>query len=382
MHRMVLSKKLFLLSQNLLFLLNATIGFSFPSKSTMRPQTMAYRTPQFMVLNSPKKSDTERKQLEENNSVNGSKYFFPDKLKNQTQDAPVVTFDDVGRLLDEINEQIIDGSNQLLKNMTDIVEEKLKESESQSSDIAQMLSDLTKEMKDAQEREIKRQVNEFEKVIMKPIEDIAFSDSILYQQRPGSTDQSFADSERRKLIEEHRRELIIRGANSTLAESSQRLKTKDILRNLNVAPFYYSLSLLLRWTRKIGAPPLALITFLKGAGSMFVSRGSKRVRSYDEYINSGDSMQAGWKRTGEIAAKGNIAKKWAILRRSMEIWAYFSSFYIKEKRMSKIFKSGRWSQEKYSEERSKLGAEITQNLLKLGPTFIKVCIRNICIHAM
>lgn len=351
-------------------LLYGAIGFSYPPALTNNRRVLASQSPLFMVLKDPKETQNEQKI-----AANGSKDSFlvtdgADK-KNHTEDSSVLTFDEVGKLLDEINEQIIDGSNKLLKNMTDIVEEKLKESEAQSTDIAKMLADLTKDMKDAQEREIKRQVNEFEKVIIKPIEDIAFSDSILYQQQPGGVRELTID-ERRKMIEDHRKELIIRGANSTLAESSRRLRTKDIIRNLNVAPFYYSLSLLLRWTRKLGAPPLALITFLKGAGSMFVSRGSKKTRSYEEFVKSGDSMQAGWKRTGEIAAKGNLAKKWAILRRSMEIWAYFSSFYIKEKRMAKMFNSGRWSEEKYSEERSKLGAEVTQNLLKLGPTFIKV----------
>ncbi len=302
-------------------------------------------------------------------------------------------------LLEEVNNQIIDGSNQLFQNMTEIVEDKLRESVSvngsgetgiqnttrwaayDSDSLSKALSDLTNDIQKAQQKEIQRQLDEIERLLVRPFEDFAFSDAALVNLPSADAslgvagnkndDDELSAEEQKRMLEEHRRELVIAGVNSTLGESSRRLRTKEIVRNLNVAPFYYSVALLARWFRKVSAPPLALLTFLKGTGAIFTT-GTSKMSSYDDFMKDGDSMQAGWKRTGEIAAKGKVARKWAILRRSMEIWAYFSSFYVKERRMAKLYESGRWTPEKYSEERSKLGAEITQNLLKLGPTFIKV----------
>lgn len=280
----------------------------------------------------------------------------------------------IEQINEQINEQITESSTQIFGNMTSIseqVQDKMKSGvpEDTASELVELLTKLAKDLQNAQQKEIERQIAEIEKILLAPLEEFAFSDAALYS-RNSDEENVMSNEEKNRLKEEHRRELKISGANSTLAESSKRLRSSEIIRNVNVAPFYYSISLLLRWCRKLSAPPLAFISFLKQMGSLL--EPSRKSQTYDEFMSSADSMQAGWKRTGEIAAKGKFGKKWAIMRRSLEIWAYFSSFYIKERRMNKMFEQGRWSKEKFSEERSKLGAEVTQNLLKLGPTFIKV----------
>ncbi len=279
---------------------------------------------------------------------------------------------DVTNLVDEINKRITDGSNEIFANMTEVVETTLPTlSDETASELTNYLVELTNNLQKAQQREIERQLAEIEKVLMKPFEDFAFSDAALLQPKASSYDgvmKTQDDLELQKL----REKLILRGENSTIKESSSRLRSAEIVRNINVAPFYYSVALLLRWIRKVSAPPIALLTLLKGMGSIVAVKNTKKGQTYEEFMQSAETMQAGWKRTGEIAAKSALAKKWAILRRSAEIWGYFSSFYLKERRILNMYNSGRWSKEKFSEERSKLGAEVTQNLLKLGPTFIKV----------
>ena len=210
------------------------------------------------------------------------------------------------------------------------------------------------------------------------------------------------------------------GTNTTtymdeVANTSKRMRTAEILRNFNVAPIYYTIALCMRWIQKASVPPMGMLMFLRGLayplkwrdGTGVVGKARRRMRGAssstpanvrvktfgDEQIADEEFIQ-GWKRTGEIAAKGKRGRALATFRRSAEIWFYFSSFYIKDTWILKTYNSGRWSKEKFEEERRKLGGQLTQNLLKLGPTFIKVrfssflssssiaCCQNLCSTAL
>jgi hypothetical protein len=241
--------------------------------------------------------------------------------------------------------------------------------EGAANELSTYISDLTKQVQKAQQRELQRQLEEIEMRFVRPLEELAFSDAPLFEKTVDSlSTKAEEDSDAMQ-----RKSLVLTGVNSTLAQT-RRLRTREILKNFNVAPVYYSIALALRWARKASEPSVYLLSVFKNLASVIKSAPKKKkgLQSYEEYLKDAETMQAGWKRTGEIAAKGALAKKWAILRRSAEIWAYFSSFYLKDRRIAKNYQKGRWDEERYSLERSKLGAEIVQNLLKLGPTFIKV----------
>jgi hypothetical protein len=296
--------------------------------------------------------------------VNATSNVTASGLESMVQAA-----EDVVQLMEEFNKRIEDGSNEILGNLTSVMEKKLDVlPKSELEDLPGFLANLTNQIQKAQRMEMERQAAEFEAMFVRPLEDFAFSDAASSKPKKKKRDEM-----------PERERLILAGENSTLRESSRRMRTSEIIRNLNVAPFYYSVALLQRWFRKLSYPPMILISMwsnlakiVQSHSPQLFSRKGKEGQTYEEYIHTAEVMQAGWKRTGEIAAKGSWARKWAILRRSAEIWAYFSSFYIKEKRAVSRFNSGRWSQERFSKERSKLGAEVTQNLLRLGPTFIKV----------
>jgi hypothetical protein len=270
--------------------------------------------------------------------------------------------EDLIDLIDEINNRVSTGTADLLKNLTESFDDKLiRLPEKSSTELSTYLYDLTTKIQMAQQDELQRQLIELERRFVRPFEELAFSDAPLFD---AGKDGRGAGELIAEYDDLHRSQLVLIGENSTLPET-RRMRTKDILRNLNVAPLYYSVALLTRWVRKASYPSLYLLSFYKWSGSLIKSN-TKAARR-DRQTIGGERLQSGWKRTGEIAAKGPLAKKWAIMRRSAEIWAYFSSFYLKDRHISSRYKSGKWSEERFKEERSKLGAEITNNLLKLGP---------------
>jgi hypothetical protein len=278
------------------------------------------------------------------------------------QAESLAALEDLANLIEDINKQVSDGTAMLLENITEAIDEKLvRLPDKSAAEFTTFLGDFTEELLRAQQMELQRQLAEIDKRFVRPLENIAFSDVPLLEPktlRKAKEPTAQSDSE---FV--HPSEFIVLGANSTLIQT-RGMRTKDILRNFNVAPFYYSIALLSRWLRKASYPSVYLIAIYRSLAG--VVKSNTKPRRKDQSVG-GESMQAGWKRTGEIASKGPLAKKWAIMRRSAEIWSYFSSFYLKDRRITAKYNSGQWSEEKFKKERSKLGAEVTQNLLKLGP---------------
>lgn len=364
----------------LLLFLSPVGGFLSPQRNIYSPVGLYRRTLVDQNAVSEKRKSSEKVPV--NGDANGKlDPRYKETLREDILNLNATTNDfesiaasaaeDLNLLMEEINSKVANGTATLLRDLTENVEERLIHvPQASTTEISTLLMDLSKQVQKAQQEELERQLAEIEKQFIKPFEDLAFSDVPLLESKRISTAARKNSTAPAGFLSSD--ELVLLGENSTLPET-RRLRTKDILRNWNIAPFYYSIALLARWVRKASYPSMALISAYKSMANVVKSNSKGgQVIARKKRTGGGEDLQAGWKRTGEIAAKGSLGRKWAILRRSAEIWAYFSSFYIKDRRITARYNSGSWSEERFKAERSKLGKEITQNLLKLGPTFIKV----------
>ena len=354
----------------------------FLSSSTFVVTRRQQHQGQLFAIKTKTKKKKEKKSIEVDTSSSSDSKVDLDHVSTENgingDNNAAKAAEDISQLMDEINARVSNGTANLLRDLTYDIDEKLvRLPENSANELVAYLADLAEKIRIAQETELERQLLEIDRRFRRPLEDLAFSDVPLLEPMKSSwvgAREEDDDEKRRRALADSREELILMGANSTLGRT-RRMRTSEILRNFNVAPFYYSMALLVRWAGKASYPSVYAISLYRNLASLIKSnskgRGASRSKSQADQF-SGESLSAGWKRTGEIAAKGPIAKRWAIMRRSAEIWAYFSSFYLKDRRITAKYNSGKWTEEKFKAERSKLGAEITQNLLKLGPTFIKV----------
>ena len=151
-------------------------------------------------------------------------------------------------LMDEISRRINEGSTELVENITNVMDEQLNQMpNSTAEELTEYFTDLANKIQKAQMEEVQRQMDEFERLFVSPLERVAFSDAPLFeldQKKVQQKNYTVADEAMKE-----DRQLILAGANSTLSKSS-RMRTGEIISNFNVAPMYYSVALLYRWFRK------------------------------------------------------------------------------------------------------------------------------------
>lgn len=280
---------------------------------------------------------------------------------NDTSKSEISVDDIVKNLNDVIDDQFKDLRDKTDSLVTDI-ETKVSEDMAgvSSLDITDLISNAMRELQEEQQRQMTELQRVAERKVADALEEITLGEAgILGKEEPEVLSTSVVTS---KSPDEKMSPIAL--------ALTKKMRSKEIMKYWRVAPLYYSIALFFRWVNKLPGPRsiwLSIYTIFGGSSRRKVKKGNGMRK-----IKSAEEMQAGWKRTGEIASKGPFRRQMAIMNRSIEIWSYFMSFYLKEKRITSKYKNGKFTEEQYSAAKSQLGAEVTQNLLKLGPTFIKV----------
>jgi hypothetical protein len=173
--------------------------------------------------------------------------------------------EDLVELMDEINNRVSNGTANLLRDLTQDIDEKLvRLPEKSANELTSYMYDLAEKIQLAQATELERQLAELDRRFLRPLEALAFSDVPLLEPKSASLLESEDDAT--DMSRAQRDDLILMGANSTLG-ATRRMRTKDILRNFNVAPLYYSMALLVRWVGKASYPSIYLLSLYRTLAS-------------------------------------------------------------------------------------------------------------------
>mmetsp|Transcript_3035 Transcript_3035/g.4779 ORF Transcript_3035/g.4779 Transcript_3035/m.4779 type:complete len:935 (-) Transcript_3035:266-3070(-) len=298
--------------------------------------------------------------------TNGSATNGTSLRKNETvaivKEAAEISVDDIVKNLNGvIDDQFKDLRNKTDSLVTDIETKVSEDMAGMSSlNITDLIYNAMRELQEEQQRQITELQRVAERKVADALEEITLGEAgILGKEEPEVLSTSVVTT---KSPDEKMSPIAL--------ALTKKMRSKEIMKYWRVAPLYYTIALFFRWVNKLPGPRsiwLSIYTVFGGSSQRKAKKGND-VRK----IKSAEEMQAGWKRTGEIASKGSFRRQMAIMNRSIEIWSYFMSFYLKEKRITRKYKNGSFTEEQYSAAKSQLGAEVTQNLLKLGPTFIKV----------
>lgn len=238
-----------------------------------------------------------------------------------------------------------------------------------ANEVVENLRAAVDELREEQERQLLAVQRNAERKIVELVDDVVFGESPILDATRMDKDEMTKNAVKKDPDERSAARPL-----TTVPDQARNMRTREMMRYWKVAPLYYTVALLFRWVKKAPDGPRTMwLSAGRVAARVFGGkRVSRKSDAYAEYISNANAMQAGWKRTGEIASKGPLRRQIEIFRRSVEIWSYFTNFYLREKRILRKFKAGKITEEEFSRRRSQLGADVTQNLLKLGPTFIKV----------
>eukprot|EP00531_Pseudo-nitzschia_arenysensis_P000118 CAMPEP_0116156450 /NCGR_PEP_ID=MMETSP0329-20121206/22840_1 /TAXON_ID=697910 /ORGANISM="Pseudo-nitzschia arenysensis, Strain B593" /LENGTH=313 /DNA_ID=CAMNT_0003653537 /DNA_START=259 /DNA_END=1196 /DNA_ORIENTATION=+ len=218
------------------------------------------------------------------NAANGDDSIIEGEVvaKESTNSTETIDFSTIAtdvntsmvELLDEISQRINDGSAEIMNSVNKTLDEQVNQyqlSEAKAKEVTEYMTDLAAKIQKAQQDEIERQIDDLEKLFRSPIEKVAFSDAPLFDLDPKKDDVNGTEAAEVEI------QLILAGANSTLRKSAREATTKDLIQNMNVAPFYYSVALFYRWASKskktITLPSLYLISAYKGIANVIKTSG-------------------------------------------------------------------------------------------------------------
>lgn len=292
-------------------------------------------------------------------------------------DGPSPSVDFYDSVYSDINDtfssaisELQERTEQSVKEIEMVVQSTALATSRNSSDAFDELNMVLENMKKEQNRQIKsvyKAASDVERTLARLTGDIAFADTPLSNIQ--TIPKEFKNLEHSRNKAAASRTLLDNEGKKNLV--TRRMRSRKIVENWRAAPLYATAALLARWCNKCLGIPLLPVKAVTSLVQKSGSRTWRRDGAMGQW--TGDPSDAAAMRTAEqMQEKWKRSATTGTFRRSVEIWGYALNFVLKEKRLTSKKARGRIGSEEFSRRRTLLAKEVTQILLKLGPTFIKV----------